>query len=86
MNALVLVLLLWLSIHIAKARNWARVTFAVLTVSVLVMAPFVVLKEFSASSTIGMLSSIFGLFLFFALLVLYSRNTRSWYANQFKGN
>lgn len=82
MNALVLFLLLWLSVNIAKGRNWARITFAVLTVSILVMAPFVVLNEFTASMTTGALSSLFGLFLLIALLLLYSRGAREWYADQ----
>ncbi|MCW5518716.1 hypothetical protein J1N09_02620 [Aureitalea sp. L0-47] len=86
MNTIILVLLLWLSINIAKARNWARITFAVITASIIVFAPFVVLKEFNASLTTGMLSSLFGLFLFAALLLLYSRGARQWYADNFAGS
>jgi sulfite exporter TauE/SafE len=82
LNVLILALLIWLSLYISKGRNWARITFAVLTASLLVLAPFVVLKEFNTSMTIGMLSSLFGLFLFIALLLLYSKGAREWYADQ----
>lgn len=86
LSALVLLLLLWLSVHISKGRNWARVTFAVITLSILVMAPFVVLKEFNASFTIGMMSTLFGIFLLVAVLLLYSPGARQWYSDQLQGN
>ncbi|MBT8261825.1 MAG: hypothetical protein KJO05_03320 [Bacteroidia bacterium] len=82
LNVLILALLIWLGLFIAKGRNWARITFAVLTASILVLAPFVVLKEFHTSMTIGILSSLFGIFLFIALLLLYSKGARHWYADQ----
>ncbi len=82
LNVLILALLIWLGLYISKGRNWARITFAIITASLLVLAPFVVLKEFNTSMTIGMLSSLFGLFLFIALLLLYSKGAREWYADQ----
>jgi hypothetical protein len=82
LNVLILALLIWLSLYISKGRNWARITYAVLTVTVLVLAPFVVLKEFSSSTTIGGYSTIFGLFLFIALLLLFGKGARQWYADQ----
>ena len=82
LNSFILVLLLWLGLNISKGKEWARVTFAVLSVCIIVLAPFVVLKEFHASLITGILSSLFGLLLLIALVLLYSRSIREWHASQ----
>ncbi|KAA3623195.1 MAG: hypothetical protein DWP94_06595 [Flavobacterium sp.] len=78
----VIVLLLWLAMKIMKGENWARITFAVTALCILVMAPFVVLHEFASSMFLGSLSSVFGILLLIALLLLYSKGARQWYTDQ----
>jgi|GEM_PF-1664616 len=78
----VIVLLLWLAMNILKGKNWARITFAVTALCILVMAPFVVLHEFASSLFLGSLSTVFGILLLIALLLLYSKGARQWYADQ----
>ena len=78
----VIVLLLWLALKIMKGENWARITFAVTALCILVMAPFVVLHEFASSMFLGSLSSVFGILLLIALLLLYSKGARQWYTDQ----
>jgi hypothetical protein len=78
----IVILLILLALNIMKGKNWARITFAVAALCILVMAPFVVLHEFANSMFIGSLSSLFGLLLLIALLLLYSKGARQWYADQ----
>lgn len=78
----IVILLILLALNIMKGKNWARITFAVTALCILVMAPFVVLHEFANSMFIGSLSSVFGLLLLIALLLLYSKGARQWYADQ----
>lgn len=82
LNLLILALLLWLSIHISKGKNWARITFVVAAASILIFTPLFLLNEFTISVLIGSLTTVFLVCLLIAVLLLYSKGARQWYSEQ----
>ena len=81
LNVVILALLVWVAVAISRGNAWARITFAVVSASILVFTPLFLLHEFHASIVVGSLTTAFIACLLVALLLLYSKAARSWHAD-----
>ena len=82
LNAVILLLFIWLALKISNGKNWARITFVVCAACMLIFAPHFILNELNVSKTAAGLSVVFSICLIIAILLLYSKGARQWYADQ----
>lgn len=84
-NLIILILSLGLmafftyKIHMCK--KWARTTFIVLFLLGVIMYPFTLIQFFNLSTFIGIISSIQTGLQLFAIILLFKKDSRSWYKN-----
>ncbi|TXF79216.1 hypothetical protein [Chryseobacterium sp.] len=65
-----------------KGKNWARITFLILTVLGLFFLPFTLPMLFEQSLVIGSLSSINGILQIAALILIFSGESNKWFKQE----
>ncbi len=72
----------FLGFKIGQGKNWARITLLVVFIIRMIGYPFLVFGEFLMRPFIGIVSITQMLILFYALILLFSREAQEWYKEQ----
>ena len=77
-----IILIGFLGYMIGQGKNWARITLLVLFIIGMISYPFFVLEEFQTNSIIGVVSIVQTLIQLYALIILFSGESKEWFKEQ----
>jgi hypothetical protein len=78
-QVLTVIVIVWLTYKIWKGRNWARITFAVITSVGYVFYVPILMKMFRLSSVAGSINLLQSVLQLAALYLVFSRPGRAWF-------
>ena len=74
-----IILIGFLGYKIGQGKNWSRITLLVLTLIGMTEYPFIVIREFQTSPVIAIVSIVQMLIQFYALIFVFSGDSKQWF-------